>query len=131
MISGTSLRNTVLALVLAGGAVAAAASPASASEPPRVIDVQASGTCDTTAGQWVVTWTLNNPFTQSAAIGNVQASPAVTGLPATIAAGTTATATSRVNNGSLGTLNFDATWADGAVTGVNWQFQPWTPCTKS
>jgi hypothetical protein len=129
---GSTLRNAAVATAIIGSTLATAASPAAA-DPIRHIEVRSSGVCDTTTGQWNVTWTIKNLFSQDAAISNVTSTPAgLTGLPESLPALTTATAQQKVDGGSSARLVFDATWADGQVSpGVQWWFRPFTPCIKA
>jgi hypothetical protein len=134
-----SAGKMVIAIALLGGALTAsigtavAAEPGSATSSVRYISVSSAGSCDTTTGEWVVTWSMRNDFNQAATVSDVTALPTpVTGMPDSIEAGHTATATQRIPGNSNAALTFTATWADGQTSLVQWEFRPrHQPCNKA
>jgi hypothetical protein len=131
-----SLRTNVVrataAAALAGAALVLATAPASAASDAKYVDTSASGTCDTATGEWIVDWQVTNLSAGAATLTNVVFAPTAGTLPGTVAGKGTVHATTRVpGNGTMGSLNYTATWSDGSAQPASWYFKPFTPCTKA
>lgn len=102
-------------LVLLGLGIA----PAHASNGLSV-DVRGTCACDSTAGEWLVTWRITNHEDVAGTLGNVRAYPAsraLVGLPNRIEPGQTIEGTQRLLASEYsGSIAFDVNWDDGTVT---------------
>ena len=124
--------RTAAATALVGGALAFAAAPASAATDVKYVDTSASGTCDAATGEWIVDWTVTNLSADAATLSNVVFAPATGTLPAAVAGNGTVHATTRVpGTGTMGSLTYTATWADGTSQPASWDFKPWGQCLKA
>jgi len=132
----TTAVRTLAAAALAAGAVTATAGAAHAAQAFPHVTIHASGACDTTTGEWVVDWSISNAAQATATLTDVVSAPAsspATGVPATVAAGSTEHATQRIpgTGGQTASLSLTATWPDGATYAASWQFRPPAPCTPA
>ncbi|WP_258724803.1 hypothetical protein [Cellulomonas sp. NS3] len=83
-------------------------------------DIRGTCVCDSTVGEWVVTWEVTNHRDVAGTIGNVRAYPAgraIVGLPNRIEPGQTVQGTQRLRSWEYtGSIAFDVNWDDDTVT---------------
>ncbi len=124
--------RAAVAVALAGGALAAAASPAAANRGFDYFTTLSSGTCEVTTGEWIVDWAVSNHSTREATLTDVEFSPTPAALPRTVAGGATVHAVQRIpGTGTMGSLTYTATWSGGGSSLNNWYFKPRTQCLKT
>ncbi|MFG1603074.1 hypothetical protein [Actinoplanes sp. NPDC049265] len=110
------MKSRIVAAAVLGGLVALTASAAPAlAAAPRTFTTTVSGTCDTTAGEWVVDWAITNNSDTNALTILTSSTPsdhALTSVPAPTA-GATAHAIQRIPGDSTGAhLQYIAVWTD-------------------
>jgi hypothetical protein len=131
------LKRARLALAAGAAALAAVAgiglTVGTASADTKFFTAWASGTCDTTAGEWMVIWHITNRSEEAATIADVETVPADTkaDLPAEVGPRSTVYGYQRVPASGGAQIKFNAKWADGTTNPNFWVFSPVTTCTKA
>jgi hypothetical protein len=128
----------VLAVTALLGATAAAttATTAVAADPPKLVVTHADGSCDSSTGEWVIDWSIQNTANEDAVVSNVSSTPIgspVQDMPTVVPALSTVHAGQRIagSGGQTAALSFSANWSDGTATGSSWQFRPFSPCLET
>ena len=112
---------------IAGALVLGLATPAAASgaaADPGVV-IRGVAACDHDTREWVITWTVRNPYDAAGTIGNVRVAPPgrpLVALPQRVGAGETVTGTQRLLATEYSAhVQLDVNWDDGPVTyGHHW-----------
>ena len=116
-----AVHRVLVAGAFCGAALLALSTPAIAATAvdDRHMVVNAYPGCDFAVAEWVITWTVSNPGTVAATIGNVRVTPpsALVGLPDRVQPGETVQGIQRVpGNAFAATITFDVNYDDGVVT---------------
>jgi hypothetical protein len=113
----SAVRRPALAGLLGLTAVLASATPASATG--RYLSIHGSAVCDREAGEFAVTWTIENANDVAGTIGNVRVYPPsrpLVGMPHRIQPHETIQGTQRLlRTEYTGHLQLDVNWDDGVV----------------
>lgn len=109
------MKFRIIAAALVGAVTALSAAPAAHAAAPRTFATEASGTCDTTTGEWVVDWAITNQSDTAALLILMESTPAeaaLTSLPWP-QGGATEHAIQRIPGASAGAhLTYIAVWTD-------------------
>jgi hypothetical protein len=127
---------SVVAALGGFGMVALAGSASAVVDAPdnRPMDIAGTSECDTTTGEWKVSWQVTNLFSDGATISNVQTSPSIELAGDKVAPGaSTVIGTQRLpGSNGFSMLKFDVTWDNGEfTTGYDGQVKIPMQCTKA